>query len=119
MAALQMNSGTAAGKIGEARAHGPIHYFEDHGSTSRCAGGIAGVLRAFNWVQLGVNLFGQAILILPTVGALAVLQGPDHFRGRAFYGLITVGANICAPSEHASGKTRGADRSRHQTWRNP
>jgi hypothetical protein len=36
---------------------------------------IAGVLRAFNWVQVGVNLFGQGLLLLPLVGAVAVLRG--------------------------------------------
>jgi hypothetical protein len=36
---------------------------------------IAGVLRAFNWVQVGANLFGQGLLLLPLVGAVAVLRG--------------------------------------------
>ena len=55
---------------------------------------IAGVLRAFNWVQVGVNLFGQGILILPTVGALAVLRGLFISVIALFYVLFAVGAML-------------------------
>lgn len=37
--------------------------------------GIAGLLRGFNWVQLGNNLFSQGLLLLPMVGAVAVMRG--------------------------------------------
>ena len=37
--------------------------------------GIAGVLRALGWVQVGVNLFGEGLLLLPMVGAVAILRG--------------------------------------------
>jgi hypothetical protein len=31
--------------------------------------GVFGLLRAYNWVQIGTNLFGQGLLLLPFVGA--------------------------------------------------
>jgi hypothetical protein len=34
-----------------------------------------GLLRAYNWVQLGVDIFGQGGLFLPFVGAVAVMRG--------------------------------------------
>ena len=37
--------------------------------------GIFGLLRAYNWVQIGTNLFGQGLLLLPFVGAVAVMRG--------------------------------------------
>jgi hypothetical protein len=37
--------------------------------------GVFGLLRAYNWVQLGVDLFGQGILLLPIVGTVAVMRG--------------------------------------------
>jgi hypothetical protein len=37
--------------------------------------GVAGLLRGFNWVQVGVNLFGQGLLLLPFVGTVAVMRG--------------------------------------------
>jgi hypothetical protein len=30
--------------------------------------GVFGLLRAYNWVQMGTNLFGQGLLLLPFVG---------------------------------------------------
>lgn len=39
------------------------------------AQGFAGLLRAFNWIEIGVDLFGQGLLLLPTMGLLAVLRG--------------------------------------------
>lgn len=36
---------------------------------------IAGLLRAFNWVQVGVDLFGQGLLLLPFLGVVAVMRG--------------------------------------------
>jgi hypothetical protein len=37
--------------------------------------GIFGLLRAYHWVGVGVDLFGQGILLLPFVGAVAVMRG--------------------------------------------
>src|SRR5262249_37260624 len=36
---------------------------------------IAGLLRAFNWVHIGMDLFGQGILLVPFVGAVAIMHG--------------------------------------------
>jgi hypothetical protein len=36
---------------------------------------VFGLLRAYNWVQLGVDIFGQGGLFLPFVGAMAVMRG--------------------------------------------
>lgn len=36
---------------------------------------IAGLLRAFDWVQVGVDLFGQGLLLLPFLGVVAVMRG--------------------------------------------
>ena len=37
-------------------------------------GGFA-LLRAYNWVQIGSNLFGQGLLLLPVVGVMAYMRG--------------------------------------------
>lgn len=37
--------------------------------------GVAGMLRGFNWVRLGGNLFGQGLLLLPMIGVVAVMRG--------------------------------------------
>jgi hypothetical protein len=36
---------------------------------------VFGLMRAYNWVQFGVDLFGQGVLLLPFVGAVAVMRG--------------------------------------------
>ena len=36
---------------------------------------VFGLLRAYNWVQIGVDIFGQGGLFLPLVGAVAVMRG--------------------------------------------
>ena len=36
---------------------------------------VFGLLRAYNWVQIGVDIFGQGGLFLPFVGAMAVMRG--------------------------------------------
>jgi hypothetical protein len=36
---------------------------------------VFGLLRAYNWVQIGVDIFGQGGLFLPFVGGLAVMRG--------------------------------------------
>jgi hypothetical protein len=37
--------------------------------------GVFGLLRAYDWVQFGVDLFGRGTLLLPSVGAIAVMSG--------------------------------------------
>ena len=54
--------------------------------------GIAGVLRAFNWLEVGVNLFGQGILLLPLVGAVALLRGLFISLIGLLYVLFATGA---------------------------
>jgi hypothetical protein len=54
--------------------------------------GLAGIMRAFNWLQVGVNLFGQGLLLLPLVGAVAVLRGLFVSAVALLYMLFAVGA---------------------------
>jgi hypothetical protein len=37
--------------------------------------GVSALLRAYNWVQIGVDLSGQGILLLPAIGAVAIMRG--------------------------------------------
>jgi hypothetical protein len=37
--------------------------------------GLAGLLRGFNWIQIGVDLFGKGILLLPLIGTMAMMHG--------------------------------------------
>jgi hypothetical protein len=37
--------------------------------------GVFGLMRAYNWVQVGIDLFGQGVLLLPFVGTVAVMRG--------------------------------------------
>ena len=54
--------------------------------------GAAGLLRAFNWVQIGVDLFGQGLLLLPFVGARAVMRGLVISVVALLYVLFVLGA---------------------------
>ena len=54
--------------------------------------GIFGLLRAYNWVQLGVDLFGQGILLLPFVGTIAVMRGVFISAIALLYILSVIGA---------------------------
>ena len=54
--------------------------------------GIAGLLRAFNWVLIGVDLFGEGLLLLPFVGALAVMRGLVISVVALLYVLFVIGA---------------------------
>jgi hypothetical protein len=36
---------------------------------------LGGFLRAFNCVRIGIDLFGQSFLLVPFVGAVAILRG--------------------------------------------
>lgn len=59
--------------------------------------GLAGMLRAFDWLQVGVNLFGQGLLLLPLVGAVAVLRGLFVSAVALLYVLFAVGAVLGKP----------------------
>jgi hypothetical protein len=37
--------------------------------------GLAGLFRGFNWIQIGVDVFGQGILLMPLVGTVAIMRG--------------------------------------------
>lgn len=54
--------------------------------------GIAGLLRAYNWVQIGVDLYGQGLLLLPTVGLLAIMRGFFVSALALLYVLFVTGA---------------------------
>ena len=52
---------------------------------------IAGLLRALNWVEIGVDLFGQGILLLPFIGMVAVIRGLLIALVALLYGLFVIG----------------------------
>ncbi|HEY7218476.1 MAG TPA: hypothetical protein VH985_08780 [Candidatus Binatia bacterium] len=54
--------------------------------------GVAGMLRGFNWVRLGGNLFGQGLLLLPMIGAVAVMRGLFISGVALLYVLFVIGA---------------------------
>jgi hypothetical protein len=53
---------------------------------------VAGLLRAFNWIQIGVDLFGQGLLLLPMVGLVAVMRGVLISIVALLYVLFVLGA---------------------------
>ena len=53
---------------------------------------VFGLLRAYNWVEIGVDLFGQGILLLPFVGAVAVMRGLFIAIVALLYVLFVLGA---------------------------
>ena len=59
--------------------------------------GAAGLVRAFNWVKIGVDLFGEGLLLLPFVGALAVMRGLVISVVALLYVLFVIGALLGAP----------------------
>ena len=54
--------------------------------------GVFGLLRAYGWVQIGADLFRQGLLLLPFVGAVAVLRGLFISVVALLYVLFVVGA---------------------------
>lgn len=56
------------------------------------AQGIAALLLAVNWVQVGADLFGQGLLLLPLIGAVAVMRGLVISVVGFLYLLFVVGA---------------------------
>ena len=55
------------------------------------AQGIAGLLRAFNWVEVGIDLFGEGLLLLPFIGVVAVMRGLLIAVVALLYGLFAGG----------------------------
>ncbi len=53
---------------------------------------VFGLLRAYNWVQIGVDIFGQGLLLLPFVGAVAVMRGLIISVVALLYLLSVIGA---------------------------
>jgi hypothetical protein len=54
--------------------------------------GAFGLLRAYGWVQIGVDLFREGLLILPALGAVAVLRGMFIAGVALLYFLFFCGA---------------------------
>jgi len=53
--------------------------------------GVLGVFRAFEWFNIGADLFGQGVLILPLVGAVAFARGGLVIVVAMLYILFAVG----------------------------
>lgn len=53
--------------------------------------GVLGVFRAFEWFNIGADQFGQGLLILPLVGAVAFARGGLVIVLALLYALFAVG----------------------------
>ena len=53
--------------------------------------GVLGVFRAFEWFNIGADQFGQGLLILPLVGAVAFARGGLVIVLAMLYALFAVG----------------------------
>ena len=53
--------------------------------------GIFGLLRGYNWLQIGSDLFGQGLLLLPAVAAVAIMRGFVIGAVAVFYILFSIG----------------------------
>ena len=53
--------------------------------------GVLGVFRAFEWFNIGADQFGQGVLILPLVGAVAFARGGLVIVLAMLYALFAVG----------------------------
>jgi len=53
---------------------------------------VAGMLRGFNWIHIGGDLFSEGLLLLPIVGAIAVLRGLFIAAVALLYVLFVVGS---------------------------
>jgi len=51
-----------------------------------------GVLRAYDWMKIGTDLFAQGLLLLPAVGVVAFLRGMFIAVVAGLYLLFVVGA---------------------------
>jgi hypothetical protein len=56
--------------------------------------GAFGLLRAFGWVQIGVDLFEHGLLLMPMLGAVAMFRGSVIGMVAILYLLFAVGAMI-------------------------
>jgi hypothetical protein len=54
--------------------------------------GIFGLVRAYNWVRVGVDFFGQGVLVLPLIGAITVMRGLFISAVAALYVFSVIGA---------------------------
>ena len=54
--------------------------------------GLAGLLRGFNWIQIGVDLFGRGILLLPLVGTFSIMHGLFIWGVALLYVSFVLGA---------------------------
>ena len=54
--------------------------------------GVAGLLRGFNWIQIGVDLFGKGILLLPLVGTFSIMHGLFIWVVALLYVFFVLGA---------------------------
>jgi hypothetical protein len=54
--------------------------------------GLAGLLRGFNWIQIGVDLFGKGILLLPLVGTFSIMHGLFIWGVALLYVSFVLGA---------------------------
>jgi polyferredoxin len=49
-------------------------------------------LRAYDWVRIGANLFGQGVLLVPIIGVISVVRGLAISFVALLYGLFIIGA---------------------------
>jgi len=54
--------------------------------------GVAGLLRGFNWVQIGSDIFRQGLFLMPMIGAVAVMRGVFVAGVALLFFLFVVGA---------------------------
>jgi hypothetical protein len=69
------------------------------------AQGVFGLLLAYGWVHVGVDLFRDGLLILPVVGTLAVLRGMFVAAVAFLYLLFSCGALLGSPWAWSVGLT--------------
>ena len=53
---------------------------------------IAGLLRGFNWLQVGSDLFGRGLLLMPMIGAVTIMRGLFVWAVALLYVLFVIGA---------------------------
>ena len=58
--------------------------------------GALGLLRAYDWMRIGSDLFAQGLLMLPAVGAVAFLHGMFISVVAGLYFLFVCGALLAA-----------------------
>lgn len=56
------------------------------------AQGVAGVLRATQWIKIGIDLAGRGALVLPIIGDLAIIRGGIVGVIALLFGLFAWGA---------------------------